>query len=249
MSPAIFFLHGFPNNGRLWEKQRRPLAKLGQVIVVDWAASPRLDEAIGNVTAHAAQLRAEQPGRPVLLVAHDLGGFVASEATRLHPHLFAAQVLINGAGLAQFTRRWFRVSQWLRSSYVTLLWTLPSLEKIAQSRFGHRVRQLFYTLGGVGSRSRVRRPEYNDVRAIRIYRELGLRALRAMWRRSSPSPVPTLLVAGKNDPFLILPSAHEVRSSFTNGTRVTVAGGHWLPVTHPRAINALITNFVSGVLK
>lgn len=225
--PILIFLHGFPDSSRLWDAQLRHFAPAAHLVCLDLAAEDCEVEALTQqVLAVVQRLRREHPGRAVHLVGHDLGCFILNEVCLRAPECVDGQVLINGAGIAQFTSRlggaraegsW---SQIFRSLYVLML-NLPGVAALVRA------------LG-----SRVSRRNFGP---IMLYRALSRRA----WSRLGTEDearclVPTVLISGRRDPFLVVPSDAEVRRFFARASHVVLGARHWSPLTHPADVNDVI---------
>ncbi len=225
--PILIFLHGFPDSSRLWEAQLRHFAPAAHLVCLDLAAEDHDVEAVTlQVLAVVRRLRRRHPDRRLHLVGHDLGCFILNEVCLRAPHCVDGQVLINGAGIAQFTSRlgasgarrsW---SQSLRSLYVLAL-NAPGVAGLVRA-VGMRVSR-------------------RNFAPIMLYRSLSHRAWRLLrsWEEA-PCLVPTVLVSGRRDPFLIVPCAAEIRRFFTRASHVVLPTRHWSPLTHPADVNDII---------
>lgn len=241
---AVIFLHGFPNNSNLWEHQLSHFGSQFHTICAEWSLFPPhslFDSGVNTLVNRIREFKATFPAKTISLVGHDMGCFFASEVSQTIPNLIDSQVFINGVSLEQYSLRWKSIGQWLRSSYVTLL-NLPGAKSLVSGRFSKWILNFFYSLGGAGKHSPLRGNKYNHFSSIGIYQEITSKVLRGyISRNQTPkNPVPTTLVYGENDPFLIIPSHKEVQRCYSVSNRIPVPGGHWLPFTHAFAINQIL---------
>jgi pimeloyl-ACP methyl ester carboxylesterase len=93
-------VHGYPSTSRLWDVQVEGLAGAAHVVRVDIEGTDRFQGLVTMTTELLAALKARSPLRQTLVVAHDIGCFVANEVALARAELVDRQVLINGAGIA-----------------------------------------------------------------------------------------------------------------------------------------------------
>lgn len=103
--PTIVFLHGFPTFSAVWSRYLTAFGSDYHCIAPDLrgfnrSSKPEATEAY-RITHSVADivglLRKVSPGQPVMMVAHDIGGYLAYVLASLHPELICGLVVINGA--------------------------------------------------------------------------------------------------------------------------------------------------------
>lgn len=241
--PVVVLLHGFPEFWYGWHKQIEPLAAAGfRVIVPDQRgynvsskpsgiAAYALTQLVSDLIAIADQLGQQK----ILLVGHDWGAAVAWSAALLHPRRVAKLVVLNvphPSVMRKFMMT--RLRQVLRSWYI-FFFQLPWLPEVLFSAFHFRV----------GSRSLLRssRPGTFSTEDLAQYRAAWsqpgaltsmIHWYRALFRYPTKFPdrtvrVPTRILWGERDAFLLSEMAHESLRYCTDAELYTFANaGHWL---------------------
>lgn len=258
--PVVVLLHGFPEFWYGWHKQIEPLASAGfRVIVPDQrgynlsakpsgVAAYSLTELVSDVTGIARQLGQEK----ILLAGHDWGAAVAWSTAILHPERVAKLCVINvphPSVMRKFLST--RPRQLLRSWYM-FLFQLPRLPEaiFAADNYGPGTRAL------VGSS----RPETFSDEDLAQYRTAWSQSgaltgminwYRALFRvrakfKDSTVRVPTLILWGEKDAFLLAEMARESLRYCTNGELFTFANAtHWLQHEEPFRVSELLIEFFS----
>lgn len=255
---VVVLLHGFPEFWYSWHKQIEPLAAAGfRVIVPDQrgynlsskpAGVPAyaLTELVSDVIAIADQLGQEK----IFLAGHDWGAAVAWSAALLHPQRIAKLAILNvphPSVMRKFLRT--RPRQLLRSWYM-FFFQLPWLPEALFSAFNFRA----------GSRSLLRssRAGTFSAEAFDQYRAAWSQpgALTAMinWYRAlfrtrikfqnKTVRVPTRILWGERDDFLLTEMAHESLRYCTSAELFTFANAtHWLQHEEPGRVSELLIDF------
>jgi pimeloyl-ACP methyl ester carboxylesterase len=258
---VVVLLHGFPEFWYGWDRQIEPLAAAGfRVIVPDQrgynlsskpagVAAYGLTELVSDVIAIADQLGQEK----ILLAGHDWGAAVAWSAALLHPQRVAKLAVLNvphPSVMRKFLST--RPRQILRSWYM-FFFQLPWLPEAIFSAFHFRV----------GSRSLLRssRPGTFTTEDLAQYRSAwsqpgALTAMinwyRALFRTRATFPdktvrVPTRILWGERDDFLLTEMAHESLRYCTSAELFTFANAsHWLQHEEHARISELLIDFFRG---
>jgi pimeloyl-ACP methyl ester carboxylesterase len=258
---VVVLLHGFPEFWYGWDRQIEPLAAADfRVIVPDQrgynlsskpagVAAYGLTELVSDVIAIADQLGQEK----ILLAGHDWGAAVAWSAALLHPQRVAKLAVLNvphPSVMRKFLST--RPRQILRSWYM-FFFQLPWLPEAIFSAFHFRV----------GSRSLLRssRPGTFTTEDLAQYRSAwsqpgALTAMinwyRALFRTRAKFPdktvrVPTRILWGERDDFLLTEMAHESLRYCTSAELFTFANAsHWLQHEEPARISELLIDFFRG---
>lgn len=241
--PVVVLLHGFPEFWYGWHRQIEPLAAAGfRVIVPDQrgynlSSKPRgvpsyaLTELVSDVITIADQLGQQK----IFLAGHDWGAAVAWSAALLHPSRFAKLAVLNVPHPSVMRRYAYRrLQQTLRSWYI-FFFQIPWLPEALLSAFN------FWTAARALQRSS--RPGTFSAEDLAQYRaawsQRGAIAAMVNWYRAAmryriPFPnrtvrVPTRILWGERDKFLMAEMAHESLRCCANGELFTFAEAtHWL---------------------
>jgi pimeloyl-ACP methyl ester carboxylesterase len=256
--PVAVLLHGFPEFWYGWRSQIEPLANAGfRVIVPDQrgynrsskpvaVASYALTELVSDVIGITDQLGQQR----IFLAGHDWGAAVAWSTALLHPQRIAKLAVLNVPHPSVMRR--FLASdrrQTLRSWYM-FFFQLPWLPETVFSEFNFHM--------GTRSLLRSSRPGTFSPEDLAQYREAwsqpgALRAMinwyRALFRFRTKFPdrtvhVPTRILWGERDAFLLTEMAHESLRYCTSAELFTFAGAsHWLQHEEPARVSELLVEF------
>ena len=256
--PAVVLLHGFPEFWHGWRKQIEPLAAAGfRVIVPDQrgynlsskpcgVASYALNELVSDVIAIADQLAQQR----IFLAGHDWGAAVAWSAALLHPKRIAKLAVLNVPHPSVMRRYVYtRLPQTLRSWYI-FFFQIPWLPEalFSASNFRLAARALLESS----------RPGTFSAEDLAQYRAAWSQpgALTAMihWYRAAiryrvpfanrTVHVPTRILWGERDRFLIAEMAHESLRYCANGELFTFAeASHWLQHEEPEKVSEMLVRF------
>jgi len=256
--PVIVLLHGFPEFWYSWHKQLEPLAAAGfRVIVPDQrgynlsskpsgVAAYALTELISDVVAIADQLGQQK----IFLAGHDWGAAVAWSTALLHPQRVAKLAVLNvphPSVMRKFLST--RPRQFLRSWYM-FFFQLPWLPEALFSAHNFRI--------GTRSLLRSSRPGTFSEQDLAQYRASWSQpgALTAMinWYRAlfrtrarfadKTVRVPTRILWGERDAFLLTEMAHESLRYCTSAELFTFPNAtHWLQHEEPNRISELLIDF------
>jgi pimeloyl-ACP methyl ester carboxylesterase len=256
--PVVVLLHGFPEFWYGWCRQIEPLAAAGfRVIVPDQRgynlsgkpsglAAYALAELVSDVIAIADQLGQEK----IFLAGHDWGAAVAWSAALLHPQRIAKLVVLN-VPHPSVMRRFLstRPRQVLRSWYM-FFFQLPWLPEALFSALNFRI--------GESSLFRSSRPGTFSPEDLAQYRNAwsqpgALTAMinwyRALFRtrvklRDKTVRVPTRILWGERDDFLLTEMAHESLQYCSSAELFTFANAtHWLHHEEPARVSELLIDF------
>ena len=256
--PVVVLLHGFPEFWYAWHKQIEPLAAAGfRVIVPDlrgynlsskpWGvASYALEELVSDVVAIPDHLGQQK----IFLAGHDWGAAVAWSAALTHPKRIAKLAVLNVPHPSVMRRYVYtRLPQTLRSWYI-FFFQVPWLPEALFSAFDFRM--------GTRALRASSRPGTFSEEDISHYRAAWSQpgALTAMihWYRAAMRyrfsfrdrtvRVPTRILWGERDRFLMAEMAHESLRYCTNGELFTFAEAtHWLQHEEPARVSQLLVEF------
>jgi epoxide hydrolase 4 len=259
--PVVVLLHGFPEFWYGWRHQIEPLAAAGfRVIVPDQrgynlsskpsgVAAYALTELVSDVIAIANQLGREK----ILLAGHDWGAAVAWTATLLHPQRIAKLAVLNvphPSVMRKFLST--RPRQLLRSWYM-FFFQLPWLPEALFSAFNFMVgsRALLHS-SRPGTFSEIDLTQYRAAWSQRRALTGMINWYRALFRTRVKFPdktvhVPTRILWGERDAFLIAEMARESQRYCSNAELFTFANAsHWLPHEEPARVSELLIDFFRG---
>jgi epoxide hydrolase 4 len=258
---VVVLLHGFPEFWYGWRQQIEPLAAAGfRAIVPDQrgynlsskpsgVAAYALTELVADVIAIADQLGQDR----IFLAGHDWGAAVGWSTALLHPQRIAKLVVLNvphPSVMRRFLRT--RPRQLLRSWYMCFF-QLPWLPEAVFSAFDFRI----------GSRALLRssRPATFSAEDLARYRTAWsqpgaltgmINWYRALFRTRVTFPdttlhVPTRILWGERDAFLLAEMARESLAYCTNGELFAFANAtHWLQHEEPASVSELLVDFFRG---
>jgi len=256
--PVVMLLHGFPEFWYGWHRQIEPLAAAGfRVIVPDQrgynlsskpagVAAYALTELVSDVIAIADQLGQEK----ISIAGHDWGAAVAWSVALLHPQRVAKLAVLN-VPHPSVMRRFLstRPRQILRSWYM-FFFQLPWLPEVLFSALNYRIgaRALLRSsrLGTFSDEDLAQyRAAWSQTRAVTAM----VNWYRALFRTRARFPdkivrVPTRILWGERDAFLVTEMAHESLRYCTNADLFTFANAsHWLQHEEPARVSELLIGF------
>jgi pimeloyl-ACP methyl ester carboxylesterase len=256
--PVVVLLHGFPEFWYGWHRQIAPLATAGfRVIVPDQrgynlsgkpvgVSSYAMPELVADVIAIADQIGQEK----IFLAGHDWGAAVAWSAALLHPQRIAKLAVLNVPHpsvmrefLSMHPRQFFR-------SWYMFFFQLPWLPEVLFSAFNFRA--------GARSLLRSSRPGTFSAEDLDQYRvawsQPGALTTMINWYRAlfrtrfkfqnKTVRVPTRILWGERDDFLLTEMAHESLRYCTSAELFTFANAtHWLQHEEPTRVSELLIDF------
>lgn len=259
-APAVVLLHGFPEFWYAWKDQIGPLQEAGyRVLAVDqrgynlsdkppFVSAYRTRHLVGDVIGLFDSLELDR----VVLVGHDWGAHVAWTLAEMHPERLRKLIILNVAHPHVMTRNiLFNPRQTLKSWYVFSL-QIPLIPEWVLSRNDFELmRRFIHWDGENGPMSAADERLY-----VEAWSRDGAFTTMVNWYRASfrswpklgkPSRirVPTLLLWGRQDRFLVAGMAEESLALCDDGRLVTFEkGSHWIHHELPSAVNEQILKFL-----
>jgi len=256
--PVVVLLHGFPEFWYGWRRQIEPLAVAGFRVIVPDQRGYNLSNKPSGLSAYALTVLvsdviaiADQLGQEkIFLAGHDWGAAVAWSTTLLHPQRIAKLVVLNvphPSVMRKFIST--RPRQMLRSWYM-FFFQLPWLPEAVFSAFNFRI--------GVRALLHSSRPGTFTTGDLAQYRAAWsqpgaltgmINWYRALFRARVKFPdktvrVPTRILWGARDAFLLAEMAHESLSYCTNAELFTFADAtHWLQHEEATRVSELLVDF------
>jgi len=259
---VVILLHGFPEFWISWKLQIAPLAAAGYRVIAldqrgynlsdkpDQVSDYRLDKLAGDVIQVLDHLGIERAH----IAGHDFGASVGWLLISCYPTRFYSAVILNVPHPRILQRTLKTSRQQRRKSWYMFFFQFPVLPEIWLRRRNFRAA---INLLVASSRSGTFRDE-----DLELYRQAWARpgALRAMidWyragirfglpRRSDADwrvSIPTLILWGENDIFLLPEMAHKSLEYCDNGQCLLLPGvSHWINHEEPaRVSRELIAHF------
>jgi len=256
--PVVVLLHGFPEFWYAWRKQMGPLAAAGFSVVVpdqrgynvsskpSGIAAYAVSELVSDVIAIADQLGQKR----VILAGHDWGAAVAWSVALLHPQRVAKLVVLNvphPSVMRKFMTT--RLHQVLRSWYI-FVFQLPWVPEALFSAFHFRVgRRSLLRSSRPGTFSAEDLAQYCAAWSQPGAMTSMIHWYRALFRYPTKFPdrtvrVPTRILWGERDAFLLPEMAHESQRYCTDAELYTFANAsHWLQHEEPARVSELLIDF------
>ncbi len=265
---TLVLMHGWPDDHHLWDRVIPLLTDRFHVVAYDTRGHGRstrtdrtedyrLDEFANDFFAVAD---AVSPDRPVHVLAHDWGSVQAWEAV-CEPRAaerIASFTSVSGPNLDHLAK-WMRGklsrgAAWgpftqLLSSLYTFLFMTPGVPRVVlRPLSGERMWQRFVGLMNETEPDNVKlgpafREDFFD--GMRIYRaNIVPRLLNPRERRTE---VPVQLIIARRDVAVRPAGYSESRQWAPRLWRREIAGGHWLPFSHPELLATAATEFAATV--
>lgn len=251
-------LHGFPEFWYGWREQIEPLAAAGfRVIVPDQrgynlsskprgVASYALTELVSDVIAIADQLGQQK----IFLAGHDWGAAVAWSAALLHRGRIAKLAVLNGPHPSVMRRYVYtRLPQTVRSWYI-FFFQIPCLPEALLSAFHFRAAaRALQESGRPGTFSQEDLKQYRAAWSQPGALTAMINWYRAAIRHRIPFPdrtvrVPTRILWGERDRFLLTEMAHESLRYCAEGELFSFAeASHWLQHEQQDKVSQLLVQF------
>ncbi|MEG8182951.1 SDR family oxidoreductase [Nocardia terpenica] len=267
-APTVVLVHGWPDDHHLWDRVIPLLAGRFHVVAYDTrgngrstrttrTADYRLDRFAADFFAVAA---AVSPDRPVHVLAHDWGSVEMWEAV-CEPGAqdrIASFTSVSGPNLdhlgtwmrAKLSRgaAWGPFTQLLSSTY-TFLFMTPGLPRVLlRPLSAERVWRRFVGLMNETDAANVKlgptfREDFFD--GMRIYRANVLP--RLLGPRERRTEVPVQLIIARRD-VAVRPAGYADTQRWAPRLwRREVAGGHWLPFSHPELLATATAELVDAL--
>jgi pimeloyl-ACP methyl ester carboxylesterase len=253
--PLLLLLHGFPEFWYGWRHQIAPLAEAGFRVIAPDQRGYNTSSKPASIAAYAvSELAADviaildQLGRQrACIVGHDWGALVAWNVALTHPDRVTRLVILNVPHPTVMERN-LRTNprQWLKSWY-GLLFQIPWLPEVILSARNYRIAKFALVRS---SRHGSFTPD-GLARHAQAWSEPGAMTAMINWYRalSRYSPnivdpqlrVPTRLLWGKNDAFLLAGEAQESLHFCPGGDLIYFEEAtHWIQHDEPDRVNQLV---------
>ncbi|MFI6771469.1 alpha/beta fold hydrolase [Nocardia sp. NPDC050412] len=263
---VIIFVSGINTALVYWSRQRKTLADLGAIVLFDHRGHGRSDESpvdsatVGQLGLDiAAIIDSVVPDRPVVLIAHSLGGMAVCALAAHRPELFGTRI-VGVALLDTVPSRWgeiaLRLPGFVTRVLVRALWRVvpplrrlltdtserrhPTYDSSSQARTGPRMR--------LAHIDRARRL----VTSVRTMSLLALIADTALCDHSAGlatlGTTPVLVVAGDGDRFIPLRYKTDAAASISGAQLVIIPdAGHLSSIKKPEEVDRHLRAFITSL--
>lgn len=240
-APVVLFLHGFPDDSKVWDFQITALKNDYEVWAPD-LYQHSFDDQIAGLVSH---LKTYGSGRKIVLIGHDMGGPLATEIARTNPHLISKVLLLNSVSLKQFMGRWKNPKQLIMSYYIPIF-AGPLHSKLWWKKAGRRFLQAAYDKGGLDKNDPIRNNSWEVLEGIQRYREVARKLSRYALETKERLQTDTYILYGINDPFLLTPDYEELKKHFKSVKLELLPTGHWPQRTCPDEVTKWIKKVIGN---
>jgi len=253
-TPILLFLHGCPDSPDTWHAQLDHYDARGFTVIAPFArgigpsAPSRQSERYGLEAIaldHLEILRAVDPSgdRPVVIIAHDIGGIHAWNLARLLGKRLAGLVLLNAPELSQMARRLGQPRQIVKSWYIALF-QIPVLPERLLARWEQAVITRAQHKTGMPTQSPAVIAPF-----IPQYRQAARAIPSALRDKPRSLEAPVLAICSRGDAFLETPTMQEFEELAGDVTVRVIEGNHWAHHHEPARINRLVDLFLEEKIK
>lgn len=267
-SPAMLFLHGFPESHRTWRHQIEEFARDHFVIAPDQRGFARSDkpEGVENYTpdkpvADALAIADHFGKQRFILVGHDWGGAIAWMLALNHPDRVEKLIICNAPHPVVFQKSLFDDMRQREASQYIRAFRNPDLEKHIDS-IG--LEAFFDTTFVKHADPELLAPEKANY--LDEWSQPGAMTAMLNWYRASavqvpamdetperpafldapfpPIKMPTLVIWGMKDSALLPVQLEGLEEVVPNLTMVQVDAGHFVPWEAPDEVNAAMREWL-----
>jgi pimeloyl-ACP methyl ester carboxylesterase len=247
---TLLFLHGFPDNMRVWDKVCKDLDEDYNLICPS-APGTVTDESnlsdLYRLESLAKYYReilsfAMAELTPVTLVAHDMAGPYAHQMLKFLPDS-TRLICINTLSGQMLIDRKFNPIQLMKSSYMSLF-QFPFVNKALLGKYWNEIRK---SAARIGRSSVLNIPSsYNEniLNGFHFYKSL-LKDISSFlddsfWKNE------IFYIWSTEDPFLNRPQQKEMDKRYSNWSIVDLESGHWPMLDDVQSLCQRIKSFVNG---
>lgn len=254
----LVFLHGFPHFWYQWHPQLAEFSKDHHVVAPDMrgynlsskppdVAQYQLEYLVEDIRALVEHLGHTK----FVLVGHDWGGVVAWAFALAHPRVLDKLVILNAPHLVIFARELTEnPAQQVASQYIRSYRSPGAAEMLRANNYERLVTSVLADGLQAGWLSEADRQAYLEAwsqpgaltSALNYYRAAPVIPPAA---HHAPIEVPTLLIWGLKDPYLLAGNLSGI-GKLVPGVTVQLLpdAGHWVNREKPREVNTFIREFV-----
>lgn len=237
----IIFLHGFPDNSKVWSQSLNTFVSRAQCVAPDIHSLSMREQ-------YELLEKLASDSETVIIVAHDMGGPVAFEFASKNPQKVKKLILVNTMGLGMFAHRLRSLEQVIRSTYMSVF-VNPLVNTFTLKKFAPQILNFIYNSAPLTCDDELRNngPEVLD--GLAHYKELLWLVPKKLFEPEEPLLVETHFIFGENDPFLLIPTAEELQRFFQQAKLHKLPTSHWPMRTLPKEFDALLSEIIFGAEK
>jgi pimeloyl-ACP methyl ester carboxylesterase len=256
----ILFLHGFPEFWYAWKKQLTEFGKDHQAVAVDMrgynlSSKPtEVDQYRVGVVIEDIRALAEKLGyKKFILVGHDWGGGVAWSFAIAHPEYLEKLIIINAPHPAIFARELRENPLQQKASAYMLFFRSPGAEAaLSANRYAALLKGVTLDLSEQDKEFYVEAWSQPGALTggLNYYRAAQLGPVSTGSDKSADSSkfvvrVPTLVIWGEKDPFLLTGNLEGMESFVPELTIKRISDAtHWVIREKPELVNSYIREFI-----
>lgn len=244
---TLLFLHGFPDNFRVWDKVCEILDQDFNVICPTAPGTAADDSELStsyrleNLSKYYREVLsfAMEEITPITIVAHDMGGPYAHHMLNFLPDE-TKLICINTLSGQMLLDRKFNPNQMIRSSYMSLF-QLPFVNKTVLGRYWLDIRK---SAARIGKSSVLNIPTSyteNILNGFSFYKSLLKDVPKFLEKGKCNNEV--LCIWSSDDPFLIKPNDKEMKKRYTNWKIELIESGHWPMLDDAAELSEMIKIF------
>lgn len=271
-NPTLLFVHGFPDDHKVWSAVIEQLEQRYHILALDLrgagSSTRPLDRSAYRISRvipdFAAVIDFVVPGKKVHLIGHDWGSslcwsFVsepqyaarlASYTSLSGPHVGLLWHWINAQLRSARPAAIRKAIAQLSHSWYIFLFNIPKLPETLFSRLGTRIWPTAMKQGGVPEQDDYLNHNAEEIKSVTL-NTLELYRQNAFAPPPIPAPgsirLPVQLILLQNDPFIRPYIFDGIERFAPNLTRRTLDANHWVPRSHPQQLAQLIDSYVQSI--
>ncbi len=247
---TLLFLHGFPDNFRVWEKTCEILGKDFNLICPSSPGTATDEKYLGrayrldSLSKYYREILSfgMKSLTPVTVIAHDMAGPYAHQMLKFLPD-DTKLICINTLSGQMLIDRRFNPSQMIRSSYMSLF-QLPFVNKKVLSNYWLDLRKSAARIGRSSVLNIPTSYTENILNGLYFYKSLLKDIPKfldgSVWKNE------VLYIWSTEDPFLVKPSEKEMNKRYTNWKIEMIESGHWPMLDDVEMLCSKIKSFHEG---
>jgi pimeloyl-ACP methyl ester carboxylesterase len=248
---TLLFLHGFPDNFRVWDKVCEQLDDSFNLICpsAPGTATDKSDLSndyrLENLSKYYREILSFGMSEltPVTIVAHDMGGPYAHHMLNFLPGE-TKLICINTLSGQMLLDRKFNLGQMVRSSYMSLF-QMPFVNKKMLGRYWYDLRK---SAARIGRSSVLNIPDSyteNILNGFHFYKSLLRDIPKFLDGKTWSNQVH--YIWSSDDPFLVRPIEKEMNKRYSNWKIDSIASGHWPMLDEHDVLASMIKTIHIGV--
>ena len=248
--PPILFVHGIGLSSPWWRPAMEALSEQFSVCAIDLPGCGRSSPVTAPPAPESYRLLFEGVVNslglgPAVVVAHSLGGYVATQAAVQHSPAVKALVLVDSGGFGQVANWMLRLLSWPMAGdlLMRLGWPTPLLQSMVRD---HRT----ITAEDIAA-SRLSTVEQQQfLYLLRLGLRRGETMESALIPNPSPLSIPALIVWGRYDSVFPVENAYRAERvlNISRPPVIFEQSGHWPPREETQRFNDILRRFCIEVL-